>query len=125
MFQTVIRSHFDAAHYLRNYQGKCARLHGHRWDVEICVEGERLDRSGMLVDFGEMKRAVSLVLNQLDHQLLNDVPEFQGEKNPTAENIAGHLYREIRQTLVLPSLLRLAWVKVYESPDAWALYKED
>lgn len=125
MFQTVIRSHFDAAHYLRNYQGKCARLHGHRWDVEICVEGERLDRSGMLVDFGEMKRAVSLVLDQLDHQLLNDVPEFQEEKNPTAENIAGYLYWEIRQTLVLPSLPRLAWVKVYESPDAWALYKED
>lgn len=125
MFQTVIRSHFDAAHFLRNYQGKCAHLHGHRWDVEIGVEGKQLDHTGMLVDFGELKKALYQVLDQLDHQLLNDIPEFAREKNPTAENLAAYLYREIKERLLLPEGLTLAGVKVYESPDAWAFYKED
>lgn len=125
MFRTVIRSHFDAAHFLRNYQGKCAQLHGHRWDVEIGVEGRQLDHAGMLADFGELKKALHQVLYQLDHQLLNDIPEFASEKNPTAENLAAYLYREIKERLLLPQGLNLAGVKVYESPDAWAFYKED
>ena len=124
MFQVVIRSHFDAAHFLRNYQGKCARLHGHRWDVEVCIEGQQLDELGMLVDFGQIKQGVNGILDRLDHELLNEIGEFAEKLNPTAENLAQFIYHEIKKTLgITPK--RLAWVKVYESGDAWAVYKED
>jgi len=127
MFQVVVREHFDAAHFLRNYQGKCSQLHGHRWDVEICVAGPRLDQVGMLVDFGEIKSAVKEILDKLDHQLINEVDGFKPEQlNPTAENLAFFLFLTIKDLLKLEAeSAQLAWIKVYESPDSWAVYKED
>lgn len=124
MFQVVVREHFDAAHFLRNYQGKCAQLHGHRWDVEICAAGSQLDQTGMLVDFGDIKKALHMVLDQLDHQLLNEVEGFKPDQlNPTAENLAFFLFQKLQSLLELGDS-RLFWVKVYESPDSWAMYQE-
>ncbi|KJR47362.1 6-carboxytetrahydropterin synthase [Desulfosporosinus sp. I2] len=125
MFQVCVRAHFDAAHFIRNYEGDCANLHGHRWDVEVCIEGQSLDNLGMLIDFSLVKQSIRKYLQILDHSLLNDFPAFgvQGV-NPTAENIAQFLYREFKKDIVLIDK-RLTWVKVYESPDTWALFKED
>jgi len=126
MFQVVVREHFDAAHFLRDYQGKCAQLHGHRWDVEISVEGTQLDQVGMLIDFGDIKKAVACSLDKLDHQLLNEVEGFKIEQmNPTAENLAFFLFWELKNSLNLSDRHKLSWVKVYESPDSWAIYRED
>lgn len=125
MFQVVIRTHFDAAHFLRNYEGKCARLHGHRWDVEVCIEGSELDSTGMLVDFGEVKQAAHKTLAKFDHELLNNLAAFaEGGLNPTAENLAWYLFKEVEQGLTLRSNQALSWVKVYESPDSWAMYSK-
>ena len=124
MFQVCVRAHFDAAHFIRDYDGDCANLHGHRWDVEVCIEGQRLDHLGMLIDFSVVKQSVRKSLKILDHGLLNDQPAFgiQGV-NPTAENLAQFLFMEFKKDLMLEDK-RLAWVKVYESPDTWALFKE-
>ena len=79
----------DSSHYLRNYDGKCADLHGHRWVVEVTVESvtddaiDSLDNTGMLLDFGVIKS----LINEYDHKNLNDMPEFE-DINPTAENLA-------------------------------------
>ncbi len=35
MYTLKVKSHFDAAHRIRDYKGKCSRTHGHRWDVEV------------------------------------------------------------------------------------------
>ena len=125
MFQVCVRAHFDAAHFIRDYDGDCSKLHGHRWDVEVCIEGNQLDDLGMLIDFKKVKQTIRKSLKILDHGLLNDLPPF-GPKgvNPTAENLAHFLFFEFKRDLILEKN-RLAWVKVYESPDTWAIFKED
>jgi 6-pyruvoyltetrahydropterin/6-carboxytetrahydropterin synthase len=126
MFRIAIRAHFDAAHFLRNYPGKCAQVHGHRWEVEVCLKGSELSASGMLLDFHDLKQVVNQAIEAYDHCLLNELAEFDQENlNPTAENIARQIYLEVSRTLVLEENISLSWVKVYESPDAWAVYEED
>lgn len=78
-----IESHFDAAHYLPNYPGKCANLHGHTYRTIIEIEGEINEKTGMLIDFTTLKKEVHRIIDKLDHTLLNNIIP-----NPTAENIA-------------------------------------
>ena len=125
MFQVCVRAHFDAAHFIRDYDGDCAKLHCHRWDVEVCIEGSQLNQLGMLIDFKDVKQSIRKTLKLLDHSLLNDLTPFGiNGVNPTAENLARFLFFEFKGDLVLEDK-HLAWVKVYESPDTWALFKED
>ncbi|KKL04030.1 hypothetical protein LCGC14_2620190, partial [marine sediment metagenome] len=55
MYTLKVKTHFDAAHYIKDYQGKCSREHGHRWIIELFLAGNNLDNLNMLVDFGEVK----------------------------------------------------------------------
>ena len=73
---------FDAAHSLPGYQGKCANLHGHTYQVEIVVEGD-VGNDGFVMDFYQLKKILAAALQDLDHGYLNDIL-----KNPTAETIA-------------------------------------
>jgi 6-pyruvoyltetrahydropterin/6-carboxytetrahydropterin synthase len=105
---------FAAAHRLPRYQGPCFRLHGHNYKFYVAVEGQVDPATGMIADFGEIKRVVGeLVLSRVDHRDLNDVLE-----NPTAENIA----RWIWETLA-PSVAGLAEVRLYEIPDSCVTYR--
>lgn len=56
LYEVKIISDFAAAHMLRNFRGKCENLHGHNWKVEVVIRGQRLDESGVLMDFGEIKK---------------------------------------------------------------------
>ncbi len=129
MFELIIRQHFSAAHRLLNYQGKCANLHGHTWEVEAVVTGEHLDGRGMLRDFDDLKKALGKYLDQLDHSCLNELSPFnvgQGENNPTAENIAFYLYHELKRELAAGQPpVRVKKVTVWESPRAAASFGED
>ena len=87
MFELVVEKTIAAAHYLRNYQGPCERLHGHNYRILVFLRGEALEDAGMLEDFGEIKKALGAILERLDHYNLNDLPEF-AELSPSAENIA-------------------------------------
>ncbi len=78
------------------------------------------------MDFHDLKKAVNQIITAYDHNLLNELPEFSRENlNPTAENIARQIFYEVKKILILEPEIRLAWVKVYESPDTWAIYEED
>ena len=121
LHRLTVRHHFDAAHYLREYHGACSRLHGHRWQVEVTVQGSQLDELGMLVDFGVLKQALKSELQELDHHLINDLSPFT-TLNPTAENLAKYLFERL---LVLLAGASLKKVRVYETPDAWAEYEEE
>ena len=123
MFQVCIQAHFDAAHFLRDYRGDCANLHGHRWTVTVCVEGSQLDEAGMLLDFNEIKQSLRKIIKPFDHCLLNDLPSFRGI-NPTAENLALLIFQGLKGELGLAEN-RLAWVQVNETPEAWAVYREE
>ena len=108
----------DSSHYLRNYDGKCADLHGHRWVVEVTVESvtedavDSLDNTGMLLDFGVIKSLIS----EYDHKNLNDMPEFE-DINPTAENLAIVWAEALAHELLLRGIpAKVVSVKVWETP---------
>jgi 6-pyruvoyltetrahydropterin/6-carboxytetrahydropterin synthase len=114
---------FAASHSLRNYQGACERLHGHNWKVEVEVKASQLNDAGMAVDFKVIKTATNDILNGLDHYHLNDIPPFD-EINPTAENIAGYLFKEISK-LINQNYIAVSAVTVWETERACARYSEE
>ena len=129
MYYLTIKRRFAAAHRLSGYRGECASLHGHTWTVEVEVAGEQLDSCGMLGDFKVLKKMVDGIVSELDHNYINDLAHFdfdRGGVNPTAENIAAYIFKSVRvQIENLGKELCLLEVKVWESPDASACYRED
>jgi len=116
---------FSAAHALRDYEGPCARVHGHNYRVEVEVRGPELDGRELLVDFYDVDRWLKPLVAQVDHRLLNEVPPFT-EVNPTAEAIAAWFYRELKRALgPLPPGARLVAVHLWETPDSCASYGEE
>lgn len=95
---------FEAAHYLPNVpEGhKCRRMHGHSFRGEVAVRGEIDARTGWLIDFADLKRAIDPVVARLDHYLLN---EIAGLQNPTSEMVAVWFWKELAG--VLPQLYRI------------------
>ena len=125
MYEVSVEHKFAAGHALRNYKGRCENVHGHNWRIEITVTGEKLDSAGMLVDFLELKRLIDAAVDPLDHRFLNEVPPFDAV-NPSAENIAEHLYGEISRGLDGANdraPVRVSQVKVWETDDAAAVYR--
>ena len=98
MFEVSVEQTFAAGHALRNYKGKCENVHGHNFKVQVRIEGERLDDTGLLVDFIDVKDVMRRVIERLDHQFLNEVPPFD-IKNPSAENIAEYFHTELTRGL--------------------------
>ncbi len=87
-YELTVRDQFSAAHALRHYQGKCENTHGHNFTVEVTVTGSELDeKTGMLLDFGILKKGLAKVLDDLDHRFLNDFQPFD-TINPSSENMA-------------------------------------
>ena len=93
MFEVRVTADFAAAHFLRDYNGKCENLHGHNYKVYAHVKGEVLNEGGMLMDFSKLKAALRKVCKQLDHTNLNDLAVF--DQNPSAERIAMYIYNGI------------------------------
>ncbi len=126
MYEISASAHFDAAHYLRGYKGKCANVHGHRWQVEIAMQGPELNEQGILIDFMDVKTMLKEVLDLFDHRMINEVPPFDG-LNPTAENIARFIFREMSEKLkrLTGSDIKIARVTVRESESAGATYFSD
>jgi 6-pyruvoyltetrahydropterin/6-carboxytetrahydropterin synthase len=116
MFELMVETEFSAAHALRNYHGKCTRVHGHNFRVQALVRGQRLDEAtGLMVDFGDLKRVLREICEELDHQ------------NASAENIARHIYREMKVRMerdVPNNLSKLELVRVWERDIQYAAYWE-
>ena len=123
MFEVSVEQTFAAGHALRDYKGKCENVHGHNFRVRVTIEGERLDRTGLLVDFLDVKTLMHSVIARLDHQFLNEVTPFDVE-NPSAENIAAYFYRELTSGLAgTPVPVRIREVKVWETDVQSASYR--
>jgi len=120
MYELTVKGHFDAAHALRGYPGECRVLHGHTWDVEVTVRGERLDDVGIVYDFKSLKDDLHAVLSDYDHVLLNDVPPFD-EMNATAENLARVVYERLAASV--GAGVTVTEVAVWESPIARLVYR--
>ena len=121
MFEVSVQETFAAAHFLRGYKGKCERLHGHNYRVEITVSGEKLDSIGMVHDFVEIKRALRKLLEHLDHYNLNDIPPFDDAVNTTAENLAFYFWTGMQQAL--GDSVNVSQTRVWETDTAVATYR--
>jgi 6-pyruvoyltetrahydropterin/6-carboxytetrahydropterin synthase len=120
MYQLFVEEHFDAAHYLPEYNGKCERMHGHRFKVVIRVAGESVGRDGMAFDFARMKQPLREILSRLDHTCLNEIEPFS-HRAPSSENIAEWLYHEL-QPHFAGTPVNLTHVEVWESPTTGVSY---
>ena len=123
MYEISVENHFDAAHFLRGYQGKCEALHGHRFRVVAKVSASKLDTTGLAYDFTELKQHLNDILSRFDHTCLNDVPPFD-EINPSSENIAANIYNELKAKLA-GAPISISSIEVWESPQAWVTYRPD
>ncbi len=110
------RFHFDAAHNLIRYHGKCEKLHGHRYHLEVAVKGER-DAEGMVLDFNILKKKVKThVLDKLDHAYINEIIE-----QPSAENIAVWIWERLNPVLS-SERVSLYEIKVFETESSYVSY---
>jgi 6-pyruvoyltetrahydropterin/6-carboxytetrahydropterin synthase len=123
MYELSIETSFASAHQLRGYKGKCEKLHGHNWKVQVSVTAERLNEIDLAMDFHDLKRIAGEVVSPLDHALLNDIFPFT-EKNPSSENIAKWIYESIKKR-INDDNIRVSAVTVWESDTASASYYED
>ena len=122
MFEVTIEETFAAGHALRNYRGKCENVHGHNYRCQVTLEGAELDDIGLLVDFVELKRVVHGVLDQMDHQWLNEFPPFD-VLNPSAENMARYIYDQVSDGLKTREGVRIGLVRLWETDTANATYR--
>ena len=116
MFEIKVTAEFSGAHNLREYQGRCERLHGHNWRVEVIVSGDKLNKTGMLIDFRKIKSQLKKITDKLDHKYLNELRYFK-RFNPTSENIAKYIYDNL-----IKRVSSLKTVTVWESADSSACY---
>lgn len=124
MYELTVIVEFEAAHRIVDYPGKCNRLHGHNWSVEVTVKGEKLNELGMLIDFKELKKEVNKTINKLDHVYLNELDSFV-KNNPTAENIAKYIYEQLEISPSFINNIKVKSIKVWESPKSAVTYSKD
>ena len=132
MFSVTRLIHFCYGHRLLDYEGKCKHPHGHNGRIEITIETKGLDARGMVMDFGDIKKHVqSWVDEELDHKMLLNArdplveilrtlgePVVTLEGNPTAENIAKHIFEYARGKKLPVSAVRL-----WETENSFAEYR--
>ena len=102
---------FDAAHALHEYHGKCVRVHGHTYKLEIAISGFP-DEIGLVIDFASIKRIFQEKVNAVcDHQFLNDVlPPM----NTSAENLLVWIWEQFEQELESVATYREREVRIEE-----------
>jgi len=120
MFVVTVRSHFSAAHHLRQLHGKCEALHGHNWKVEVSVASRALGPAGIVLDFGILKQRLEAILQKLDHTDLNSLPYFS-KREPSSENIAKYVYDEFKKAL-RGEAVSVRSVTAWESETSSATY---
>lgn len=126
---------FCYAHFLPGYDGKCSNVHGHNSKLEVEFrEGggysihNGIDYPGILIDFGNIKKYVQPLIDEIDHKFLNvDILQFdhiagKNAVNPTAENIVKWFVYHIQKMPLMPPLVRC---RVYETPTSYAEWRED
>jgi len=115
MFEAKVTLYFSSAHFLKDYPGNCARIHGHNWQVTAAVRAEKLDELGFVIDFRELRKRLKEITDELDHSLINDHPHFK-ELNPSSENIAAWIFNRLKEKID-DDRCRLHFIEVAETRD--------
>lgn len=139
MYKLKTKASFDGAHFLKDYEGKCSNIHGHRWTVEIEVGAETLEHDtqnrGMVVDFSNLKKDLREIADYFDHSLIMETGSLRQatedaliaenlrivkvDFRPTAENFAKYIYDEMTSRGY-----KVIEASVYETPNNVASYCE-
>ena len=137
MYTIMAKQHFDSAHLLFGYEGKCRYIHGHRWEVETEVYAERLQSDGqcrgMVIDFGDLKRDLKEIADYFDHCLILERETLKESTlnallsenfrivevdfRPTAESFSKFIFDKMSE-----KGYRVRCTTVYETPDNCAAY---
>lgn len=137
MYTLTTTASFDSAHFLKGYEGKCANLHGHRWTLTVTIQAPALQKGGqqdgMVLDFGDLKKAVRGLADDWDHALIYEegslmpatLAAMEAEHfrliavpfRPTAEHMAKHFFDSLCE-----KGLSVKEVLVYETPENCAGY---
>ena len=140
MFFIKVKTHFDSAHFLQDYVGKCSNIHGHKWQVEFEIKSETLNEEGtekcMICDFSKLKSDISNIIEKYDHCLIIEKGSLkkktlealleegfrivETEKRPTAEYFALLFFIKIKKRGY-----PVYKVSVLESETNCAMYKEE
>lgn len=139
MYKLKTKASFDSAHFLKDYDGKCSNIHGHRWTVEIEVGAETLESDtqnrGMVIDFSNLKKDLKAIADYFDHSLIMEIGSLRQatedaliaenlrivkvDFRPTAENFAKYIYDEMTSRGY-----KVIEASVYETPNNVASYCE-
>ena len=111
---------FDSCHNLREYDGKCAKLHGHTYKIQITCKGQINPETGMVLDFGIVKKYMKEIVDEYDHAYLNNKMEF----NTTAENMVCFIFDRLYVKILEETNKHVELVKVrlWETPTSFAEY---
>jgi len=101
-----------AAQFLEHNKGKCGKMHGHTFQIEVYFNVDQLDQSGIGIDFTVLKAYIKEILP--DHKVLNEEFDF----SPSAENLSRHFYKKIKEKYPVSKVL------LWESDTAGAIYSE-
>ena len=112
-WELVVKQKFSAAHFLENYKGKCEKMHGHTFQVDVYLRVNKLDKVGISIDFKNIMEYLKSVLP--DHQVLNEIFDF----SPSAENLARHFFHLIKRKYPVSKVI------IWESENAAASYSEE
>jgi 6-pyruvoyltetrahydropterin/6-carboxytetrahydropterin synthase len=123
MYELKVTGSFAAAHRLSNVTEKCENLHGHNWKTELYVKSDKLNESGVVIDFGIIKQYLREIINFLDHKYLNELEPFKNI-NASSENLAKFISDEIDKRLGNEEI-KVSKVTVWESDNAAATYYPD
>jgi 6-pyruvoyltetrahydropterin/6-carboxytetrahydropterin synthase len=122
MYRVSKQLWFCAAHQVRLSETRCEALHGHNYRVQVHAEARELDRTSYVIDFAELKKAAVEACDRFDHQNINEVAPFrEGERNPTAEELARYLWEELARRFDDPRV-RISRVEVWETDNNRAEY---
>lgn len=103
---------FDSAHFLKDYHGKCERLHGHTYRMRVVIEGP-IKENGLVADFADIKNTVNeKVVDKWDHNNINDTLE-----HASVENMCVWAWEQLK-----PELPGLVEIRIWETPTAFAVY---
>jgi len=134
MYSVTKIFHVPIGHRLSKHKGLCQNYHGHNYKIEVKVSSEYLNENEMVIDFSDLKKMVSYILDNFDHALMlnsSDPSSFNipckviflgKETDPTAELLCKYLYNEICSKIFSYKDLQLDSVKVWETDDAYAEY---
>ncbi len=120
-YEVMVETQFCAAHALRRYRGQGEAVHGHNWRIQVFVRGEKLDENHILIDFRAVREATEAIMQYLDHKHLNELPPFDGELNPSTENIAAFVFHQVAAR-INNDHCQVTLVRAWETPATMAAY---